>query len=384
MRRLLLCGLAAVAAMSRSEPAVSAAWSVNSVVSGEAQHVGNPRLVPGSDDEDTLGVLDVRGSLVRETDGDRVLFSPRARLTRTVQDDALDRNEYFADMRATHDTPLGSWGADANVTRDTSLTSEWGGELFTEARKWRVRRMVYPNWTRMIGERNQARAGFGFSDVRYEDARLTPLAGYRYRWVDGDTTSALSERVTVMFKAYVSRYEASRFDNQVDDGGARIQLRCELSPTLNGSIELGGHRTHSMTATAEDWGTAGLLFARVDGIGATTSWSASLTRNVEPSGYGVLVHRDAFNATARYEIAPRWWADLDASAARDAAVQAQTSAADRKRWQVDARIGWAWTPQWVVAGGVTHVRYRFELDDREAESTTVSLRITYNSGENFF
>lgn len=384
MQRLVMCGVAAVWAVLSSEPAMSAAWTLSTVVAADSEFVENPRLSSDGGESVSVGVLDVRGNVAAETEKSVFVMSPRTRLTRYPRDDELNRNEYFVELRGARETSLGSWALNANVTRDTSLTTEWGGELFTQARKWRRNRRVNPSWSNNVNATTQARGSFGYSDSTYEDAANTPLAGYRYRWIDAALSRELDDQTTVTLSTYASRYESTRFGSRSDDGGGRFSLARAVTDTMDAAFELGGHRTHSSGAGSERWSTAALLTARVSGVGERGAWSASLSRGVEPSGFGALVHRDTLAMSASRAIAPRWSGSLGVRVSRDEAVQSQTSRADRTVASYNCRLNWEWTENWTIAGGLSYLRYRTEIHDDAAESSTVLVSLIYRSNEKSF
>ncbi len=384
MRRLLVCGIVALVSALPGNSAMSASWTANSAISADARYVDNPRLIPDSDDRDVVEVLDVRSSVVRETPTSLFSIAPRLRGTRAVEDESLDRDEYFVDMRLANEAQRRKWSIDTNVTHDTTLTSEWGGTFFSEARKWRNYRSIYPSVSEAISERLTAGAGFGYSDVRYEDARLTPLAGYRYRWVDANLSRVQSDRSTLTFSSYLSRYDAAQFGVQSDDGGLRVSFRSELTPTLRGSADFGSHRTHSSNLAGSRWTTSGLFSARLDGTNERSSWSLSVGRVVDPSGFGVLVHRDTVSTVLNWQLSPRWSTNLAATVARDKAVQSQASSANRRRQNAEARVAWQVAPAWSLSSSALYSHYHYDVTDREAASASFLLRATYNSGDWFF
>jgi hypothetical protein len=321
-------------------------------------------------------VFELAATTGAESDRSLLQLTPLLRSARYVPGTEFDRTELALDLAAVRASEYGEWRLDGGATRDTTLTSEWDGTGFVEARKWRRRNTMSPAWTGAVSAVAQLRARASYTDVYYEDARLTGLAGYDYRVVDVEYQREHGERTSARYSLYASRLLAPLADNTTDDAGFRAGGSYAWTGAGVVRWELGAHRTRTTTGDRADLRTGGLAQIACDGEFRMGRADVLLVRTVEPSGYGVLLQRDELRAGYRFDITQTVFSHIGARALRDAALGGD-DVPERRYGRLDWRLGWSATPRWTISGGINYQWQDYVDDDRAAEGYGATIEVRY-------
>jgi hypothetical protein len=150
------------------------------------------------------------------------------------------------------------------------------------------------------------------------------------------------------------------------DAGVRIAWAYILSPTTNISASAGITRTN--IASEEVSGSTWTLKSTHNS--ELSQWSFSLTRDIVPSGFGLLIRRDELDLSVIRSVAPRLDATLSAQAAHNSDLVASFTGDNRRYVTGAAGFNWHAAPQWVWSFTVRASAARIPTDVADLQSAS--------------
>ena len=127
------------------------------------------------------------------------------------------------------------------------------------------------------------------------------------------------------------------------DVGLRAAWAYIVSPTTNVSLSAG--ITHTDIAATEVNGSIWALKSTHNS--ELTQWSFSITRDIVPSGFGLLIRRDELDLSMIRSVASRLDATLSALAAHNSDLVSNFTGDNRRYITGIAGVSWHAAPEWV-------------------------------------
>jgi hypothetical protein len=385
---------------------VAEEWSVTPRASAALVYDSNPRMF--LEGEDNTGVVtDLAADFAWRTEVSSLTFTPRLRVNRYERDrDAMDSDDQYYTLGASTATERGKYGVDASLSYATALTTEdivaETGVLRRDARTSRDSWALSPRFSYILTERNTLSGDFTLSAVDYDGGGYRDYQFYLANLALGH---ALSPRDTVSGILYLSQYDRLLREDGDPFGpgvfvagdveaasrsiGLQVGYERKLTETVTGTVAVGAVRT-DFEADAVRLSTGGgadlfpdstdygqLLTAKLTQRLERGEWDLGLTRNLTPTGDGVLVRRDEAKAGYRRELGPRSTARAALVVFQEESVGGQVNVANRDYALVEGGVSYRLTPYLVLSGKYVYRYEKYESADDAATANAVWLTLAY-------
>lgn len=284
-------------------------------------------------------------------------------------------------------TERDEWGFSGGFTRDNTLLGELlttGVVLrFTQRNLWNLN----PSWTRMITESLSFQSSFQFSDASYQDALRVGLVDYQVFGGSAGFLYHLTERDDVQLAGTYTNFHTTN---------APVGLRAyypgalfTYSHAFTEGLKLtvyGGPRFLSSTSQSAGFGqttkdTIWLYGATLSQQFEQVNVQLSMTRDIFPSGFGLLVQTDRIGALVSYNVTERLAMSLDAAAYLVTGAISQSggrSLSEQRLLYFTPRMTWRFSEWWAAEAS-----YGYRLRDADAlnepvVSNMLTLMLTYH------
>ena len=295
-------------------------------------------------------------------------------------------NMYFP-LTMRYRTERDEWGFSGGFTRDNTLLGELlttGVVLrFTQRNLWNLN----PSWTRMISESLSFQSSFQLSDASYQDALRVGLVDYQVFGGSAGFLYHLTERDDVQLAGTYTNFHTTN---------APVGLRAyypgalfTYSHAFTEGLKLtvyGGPRFLSSTSQSAGFGqttkdTIWLYGATLSQQFEQVNVQLSMTRDIFPSGFGLLVQTDRIGALVSYNVTERLAMSLDAAAYLVTGAISQSggrSLSEQRLLYFTPRMTWRFSEWWAAEAS-----YGYRLRDADAlnepvVSNMLTLMLTYH------
>ncbi len=295
-------------------------------------------------------------------------------------------NIYFP-LTVRYRTEKDEWGFNGGFTRDNTLLGELlttGVVLrFTQRNLWNLN----PSWTRMITETLAFQSSFQFSDASYQHALRVGLVDYQVFGGSAGVLYHLTERDDVQLAATYTNFHTTNapVGLRAYYPGALLTYSHAFTEGLKLTV-YGGPRFLSSTSQAAGFGqatkdTIWLYGATLAQQFERANLQLSMTRDIFPSGFGLLVQTDRIGALVSYNVTERLAMSLDAAAYLVTGAISQSrgrSLSEQRLLYFTPRVTWRFSEWWA-----TELSYGYRLRDADAlnepvASNMLTLMLTYH------
>lgn len=312
-------------------------------------------------------------AITRTTEVSTLALTPRGSVSRYSEDDALDSEDWGVSAMYRRNGERFTFDAQAGIADDSTLITEPGETGFVEGNTRRHSAQASTSLTQFLGTRNQLRYELAVSDVDYDRTLGTGLVGYRYPSFDLLYVTTLSPRLDVIVTANIARLEVPLTHLESDNRGAQLGFRFQVSE--NFEVEARAGQTDTEARGRQD--TARSYFAQASWHNERSNLALSLSQDVEPSGYGILVHANSFNFSYSHLLAERL--TLDANARVNVREDTQ---ADLRRYQyrygfAQVALSWKLDESWTASLAGSYTRQEYELSHSDADGRRVGFSLSW-------
>jgi hypothetical protein len=351
--KLLALGLA-VAASGWPHAAAAGVWNLEPALSASTEYATNPLLRP--DQPASGSALVANLGLPAEWDDGAVHFevAPRARVAHATGDSPIGANAYYLSTLLDSKSERADWSASFRWGDDSSAVREpaAGTLLRTNVRERFIDSGT--NWSGALLERTQATVGLSWQELRYAraDAAGLGLFDYRYETATGQLTQAWSERAQLQLVALASHYQLPATGYGENSYSLQAGIAGDASRIWTYRLQLGVSRlVESQTRAAA---SGNVFVASLNRTGLRSGWALSLTKSIQPSGFGTLA--SALEATTAFQwhaterltySATARWVDTTSSFRSDViadrtyrALSAATSFRASEVWDLGGTVSW--------------------------------------------
>lgn len=283
-------------------------------------------------------------------------------------------------------TERDEWGFSGGFTRDNTLMGELlttGVVLrFTQRNLWNLN----PSWTRMITEKFGFQGTFQFSDASYQDGLRLGLVDYQVYGGSAGFLFHMTERDDVQLAATYTNFHTSNapFGLRAYYPGAMLSITHSFTEGLkatayggprfvNSTNQLGGF---SQKTDDTIWIYGGSLTQQFE----RASMQLSLSRDIFPSGFGLLIQTDRIGAVTSYNLTDTVTASLDASGYIVSGLTNQAGGGklpEQRLFYVTPKLAWHFSEWWRAEASYA---YRWRDVDTFVEPVTsnmLMLMLTY-------
>jgi hypothetical protein len=286
-------------------PAFAGIWALAPTFSASAEYETNPLLRPVGAVPGTAIVANI-GLPAQWDDGARhVEISPSVRLAEATGDSPIGANAYYLSGIVYVKSDRSEWSASLRLGDDSSALREpaAGTLLRTDVRERYID--TSPSWAHSFTERTQAtlQAEWQSLDYTTPDAAQLGLFNYRYGTATAQLSHALTERTQLLVLAQASRYEVPTDGYNEDNYSVQAGLNGQATSLWAYKAMVGLSRLKDSTSGATTSGDLYLL--SVNRTGLQSTWSTSLTKSIQPSGFGTLAQAIEADTTFQWRTSDR-------------------------------------------------------------------------------
>ena len=292
----------------------------------------------------------------------------------------------FLPITARYRTERDEFGFTGGFTRDNTLMGELlttGVVLrFTQRNLWNLN----PTWTRMINEKFGLQGSFQFTDASYQDGLRLGLVNYQVYGGSAGLLYHVTERDDVQLAATYTNFHTTNapFGLRASYPGAMLTFTHSFTEGLKATA-YGGPRL--VSSTTESGGFSQKTNDTIWIYGATltqqfekASLQLSVSRDIFPSGFGLLLQTDRLGALTSFDITDTITASLDTSGYIVSGVtnQARGGILSEQRFlYVTPKLSWHFSEWWRIEASYAY-RWRDAATlDEPVTSNMLMFMLTY-------
>ena len=292
----------------------------------------------------------------------------------------------FLPLTMKYRTERDELGFTGGFTRDNTLMGELlttGVVLrFTQRNLWNLN----PTWTRMITEKFGFQGTFQFSDASYQDGLRLGLVDYQVYGGSAGFVYHVTERDDVQIAGTYTNFHTTNapFGLRASYPGAMLSVTHNFTESLK-TTAYGGPRFVSSTTEVGGFSQKTNDTIWVYGASLTqqferASLQLTLSREIFPSGFGLLLQTDRIGALTSYNLTDTLTASLDASGyiVSGATSQARGGTLSEQRlFYLTPKLAWHLSEWWRAEASYS---YRWRDVDTFSEpiiSNMLMIMLTY-------
>jgi hypothetical protein len=278
-------------------------------------------------------------------------------------------------------------GFTGGFTRDNTLMGELlttGLVLrFTQRNQWTAN----PTWTRGITEKLSFQSGFQLSDTTYEDGLRLGLVDHQFFGGSGGLLYQLTERDQIQLSGSYMNFHTTNAPSPFRAGfpGANLSVTHAFTETLTGTA-YGGPRfvdstTQIMSDNIKAQSTVWLFGASLSKKYERTSIQVNMTRDIVPSGFGLLLQTDRAGMTVSHDLSETLTVSFNGSGYLTSGVAKPTLAGgtfpENRYFTATPTIAWRFLEWWKFELSYTYRRREAEVFSDAVISNATMFILTY-------
>ena len=318
-------------------------WSVQPTLQWYFDHASNRQLSPIGAENDDAAWLTIDAVFKRATETSELDVHPELQIQRFSGDGALNSDNGSLQLAAMNNGEIYSYNAAIGYSDNSTLISELPNTGIIDASTRQRAATGSVNLMDQFSERQRVGLQASYADVVYPGGERVGLVGYRDPGAAVTYTFSLSEPSSLSATAYVNEATAPDVGYESRDVGGRLTWTRVLTMTNSISASAGFSRS-----TVESEATHGEVWAvRATHNSELAQWAFSVSRDVEPSGRGLLIRRDELDLSVVRSIAARLDATLSVLGAHNSDLVASFTGDDRRYLTGAAGVSWHASAHWV-------------------------------------
>lgn len=277
-------------------------------------------------------------------------------------------------------------GFTGGFIRDNTLMSELlttGVVLrFTQRNQWTAN----PTWTRSITEKLSVQSSFQLNDTTYEDGLSLGLVDYQLFGGSGGLLYQLTEQDQIQLSGSYVNYHTTNAPApfRASYPGVNLSLTHAFTETLTGTAYGGPSFVSSTTQTAGDninaQNTVWLFGANLTKKFESATVRVLVSRNIVPSGFGLLIQTDRAGLTVSRELTEALTASFDGSGYIASGVTERALGGafpERRYFSATPKIAWKFLEWWKLELSYTYGRLEVDGFSDVAMSNATMVTLTY-------
>jgi hypothetical protein len=330
-------GLVGALAAGVGAPAAAGIWTVEPRFGASAEYASNPQLrEPAASGYG--GFLDLSLPVAYTADAVRVELSPRTRLAAAHGDYYSGQDAYYFGARLVRSSERATLTADARWAEESNATLEPAAGTLTRVDVPRRTTTASVDWSRDLTPRLSLDTRLDADDVAYGDGRRVGLYDYRDAQGSATVSYAFRELHRLQLVTGASRYRYSQLDASNSTAFVQGGLTGQWSPRWSYSLLYGWSRV-SRSGSAEH--PSGAVYVAKLGRDAPR-WqaSATVTRSLQPSGFGTIARSTESSVQAMWRLTERQSLSGTLRSARTTDAFRTLALSDRR--YRSASVAWQW------------------------------------------
>ena len=410
-----LGAMMALAIASFSLSAISAEWSAEPTVSLRQEYNDNFNLTPTNKQAVWGTILTPSVTFSRKTEVFELAGTAQLGFNRYSGPAFMDSNNRLFALSTRYLNERNTWGVDVTSRRDSTRTTEQATTGIILPRAQRNNLIVTPSWTHALTERVSLRFDYTLSDTKYEDGASVGLVDSKYNVASASVIYQLSDADSLTVSGARSK-STSAGTSESDTNEIRAGLTHSFSETLQMDAQIGLRKTTSKflepifscdflgigsilpvfgscnyllfgifpqsvpadvlysPQTISARGTS-LNLGVTKNFGEIDTFTARLSRDINPTGRGFLVETDhlalsyrrAFSETLSGAI------NTDLYRTRNPGISNTGS----QYFTIAPSLSWRMSEWWNLDAGIQYARATFEAAPTSASSNLMYGTIRY-------
>jgi len=269
----------------------------------------------------------------------------------------------FLPLTLRYKTETDLLGFTGGFTRDNTLMTELlttGVVLrFTQRNQWTAN----PSWTRRITENLSVQSSAQLNDTTYENGLSLGLVDYQLLGGSGGLLYQLTEQDQIQLSgSYVNFYTTNApLSFRASFPGVNLSLTHAFTETLTGTANGGPSFVSSTSQTAGDnikaestvWLFGGNLTKKFE----RTTVQVSGSRNILPSGFGLLIQTDRAGLTVSHDLTETLTASFDGAGYSVSGITQRATGGtfqESRFFSATPKIAWKFLEWWKVELSYTY------------------------------
>lgn len=292
----------------------------------------------------------------------------------------------FLPLTLRYQTEKDVFGFTGGFTRDNTLMSELlttGVVLrFTQRNQW----TATPTWSRSLTETLALQTSFQFTETTFENGRDFGLADYRLVGGSGGLVYQLTEQDQIQLSgSYVNfRTTNAPLPFRSSYPGVNLSLTHDFTETVTGTA-YGGlmfvsstNQTDSATIKSQDtvWLFGGSLAKQFE----STAVQVNLSRNIVPSGFGMLFQTDRAGVTILHDLSETLSVSFNGSGFLASGITESSqgdTTPENRYFSATPTISWKFSEWWKLDLSYTYEHREVAGISETAMSHTTRFMLTY-------
>lgn len=364
----------------------AAEWSVLPSISGKGVYNSNLLLTPSPHDA-TYGYWVSPGA---EFAGKTERFEVSGRAAADFVsyyggEDIRFTNLYFP-LSLRSKTEVDVFGFTGGFIRDNTLMGELlttGVVLqFTQRNLWSAN----PTWTRSLTEKFAIQGTFQFTDATYDNGLRLGLVDYQLFGGSSGLLYQFTEQDQIQLSGLYFNFHTTNapFGVRATFPGAALSLTHAFTETLTGTVYGGPRFVSSTTQTTSDFvktrETVWVFGASVAKKFESATVQVYLTRDIIPSGFGLLIQTDRAQISASYNVSETLTAAFDTSGYLVSGVTTSghgLTLQENRYFYLTPKVSWKFLEWWKLEASYTYGWRNAEGFPEPAMANAAMVTLTY-------
>lgn len=374
-RVLITSGLAAATVNSAAVQA--AAWSLSEQASVSTGYDDNVLLSATQDIHAANASTNLSAHVARQSDAFSLTLDPRINVVKYENYSVLNRTEQYLTLMAQQQTELGAASLSGAWTQDTTLTSELGLTGFSQTNKRHQSAALTiadsKQWTERWGMQTQ----LYIASNHYMDAANTGLVNYNYGAAQFEIDYVTTESSQLSLQASLGKLQVPEFTSYgKTNASATLNYSVSLAQRWQAKLSFGPSRVRSDVSSEQ--GT--IYAASINRQSEVVTTQLSVSRDITPTGQGVLTQREQINLTFSKSLTERLSLGLSAASVKNSSfLLAYGITYDAVRYSdFSTSLSWQMAPTWTLSLSAVHTEQRAEADAHSAIRNQISLNVVWS------
>jgi len=321
--------------------------------------------------ESESGVVAGALTFARLTETGSLMVTPRAVISRYSGEDALDSDDWGVSAAWRTHGERTDFSLNANITDDSALVTELGETGFVEGNTRRRSTSASALFTQYLETRHMLQYQLATTYVDYQRSAGTGLLAYKYPAASILYAYTVSPRLDVTLTANAARLTADSIALVNETRGGQLGVRYRISERFD--FEAGAGRSTTESRGRRD--SEQSFHASLSWHDEISQLTFSASRDVEPSGRGLLVNADDVRAEYSRNLSEKLSLQTSLRLSRRQDFDFTGSRSDYRYGAGALALSWRLDEQWTLAfaGLYSRQEYSNYLDPADGKRFGINL-----------
>ncbi len=380
--------------------AYGAEWAIEPSIESRASLTDNINLTPNVHEDVFSWLVAPRVTFARRTEDAEVAGTASLGINRYPGNSGLDATDAGLAVTSQLHDERNAYGLSAAFIRDSTLQTELATTGIVQTRAQRDLVSLSPSWSYSLTERSSVFAQYRYEQANYQSG--VGLTDYSNQQGSGGYQYLLSERTAATLSGNYSRYKSDDGSILQNSYGVNIGLTHNPVERLTLAFGIGSRRSdtkitnmvtfcpfgsviicdafgiplETLTATS-DTSNSGMSYnASADYKWERTTAKVSASRDINPTGTGLVVETERFAIEFGYQFSDKLSGNINGAHLVSRYVGGLSSDIDYV--SLSSSLSWKLDERWTAGTGYSFVYQKVKGTPESASANTIFLSISYN------